>query len=981
MMVAIFTGAGTGFERGSGSVLGSSGLLGSAGLGRGGEQVFLNAANGNLLISRQDEFLVGRGPDAGVGRTYNSLGNHSDDNGDNWLQSTDRRVFGLTGAANSWGSTVKRRSADGSEISYGWDGTSYVTTDGAGSFDRLRYDGSSWTWTDGDSRVTETYSAFAGHWRIASLSDTSGNALTYGYTGDKLTTLTTANGETLTYVWSGDHISEVISGDGASTVYAYDGHGRLSRVTVALSPGGSSYSTWYGYVGATTLVSRIEQSDGSILDIGYDAVDRVTSLAQTVASGATRTTGIAYGVGYAIVTDPAGQATRLDYAPGNLVPDIATWPRSNLATAPATIDGAAATRFEVTGAGWAAIKWALTAAPGDTLTYAVTLQGSGDGTAASIGLYGTISGWGDNGWALARIVSGPGTLSREAGGLFNITGLSTTAPTRIEITRSYDRAETGGIDIYVDRPLGMRAGRSLLIGAVTLTPGIAAQRANQLTGITSGYGTDQARTVQFGYNANGDLTGVTDSMGQATAYTYDANGNLLTTTDRLGNVVTRTYDAANQLLTETRIGSDKDGAAAAHTIRHVHDGANRLRFTIDAEGGVTEYDYGADGLLRLTQQYRGKFDLSGLGTASAPSEAQMVAWTGTVEPTEIMITELRYDVRGNLTQKLRYGGAYAPGSPHEADGLTQEYYSYDLAGRLLSSFVAGRNRETYVYDGLGRLTAKTDVNEGTTSFVFNDAAMTDARNRIASAFEHGRDVLGISDGAEGEVAAVEPDASLEAAFVREELLTELQDRLDVALRDDELDLLLELNFSTDVEQVLTRAVTSVLSRDIVASKERLLASGRAISRRELISKLTQLRRDYSNILSTEEAGELLVVQIANHSDLRQAARRKLASIGARFVAPTLTFEFAETERERVEARLSVDAVYYQVQRGKTIVRAGDEIDENGLRQLQILSAEQDQRWGLAGAVGALLLAGVVLLIQWYLLRPSRMHDAWRRQSF
>lgn len=150
----------------------------------------------------------------------------------------------------------------------------------------------------------------------------------------------------------------MISGDGASTVYAYEGHGRLSRVTVALSPGGGAYSTWYSYVGATTLVSRIEQSDGSILDIGYDAVDRVTSLVQTVASGVTRTTGIAYGVGYAIVTDPAGQATRLDYAPGNLVPDIATWPRSNLMTVPATIDGGAATRFEVTDAGLAAIKWA-----------------------------------------------------------------------------------------------------------------------------------------------------------------------------------------------------------------------------------------------------------------------------------------------------------------------------------------------------------------------------------------------------------------------------------------------------------------------------------------------------------------------------------------------------------------------------------------------------------------------------------------------
>ncbi len=275
-------------------------------------------------------------------------------------------------------------------------------------------------------------------------------------------------------------------------------------------------------------------------------------------------------------------------------------------------------------------------------------------------------------------------------------------------------------------------------------------------------------------------------------------------------------------------------------------------------------------------------------------------------------------------------------------------------------------------------------------FDFNDGAMTDARSRIASAFELGREALGITPTAQGEEREREEtedtskpvdDEPSDLVMPREELMAALQDRLEVTLRDEELELLLEHEFSPNIEQVLTQAVTSVLSRDIVASKERLLASGRPIRRREEISKASQIRRDFSSILTSEEAQELLVLQIASTSDLRQAERRKLSALGSRFVEPTLRFAFADTERARSEARAGVDSVYYQVPRGKTIVRVGDEIDENVLRQLEFLASEQDQRWSLAGVVGALLLAGVILLIQWYLLRPVRSGDAWRRQTF
>ena len=90
-MTAIFTGLGAGYARGSGNVIGGAGQLGNASQGRADERVSVNAATGNLLITKQDELLFGRGLDIAISRTYNSVVDTTDgDNADQWQMGTSR---------------------------------------------------------------------------------------------------------------------------------------------------------------------------------------------------------------------------------------------------------------------------------------------------------------------------------------------------------------------------------------------------------------------------------------------------------------------------------------------------------------------------------------------------------------------------------------------------------------------------------------------------------------------------------------------------------------------------------------------------------------------------------------------------------------------------------------------------------------------------------------------------------------------------
>ena len=594
-MVGIFVGAGTGFERGSGAVLGELGLLGQASLGRNSEQVFVNGANGNLLISQRDEFLVGRGPDVAISRTYNSLGDFSDENGDNWRQSTQRRVYGLTGTLNTAGSTVKRVSGDGTEITYAYktvDSTAaYWTTDGAGAHDRLVRSGNDWIWTDGDSQITEKYSLAYGSttsWRILETANSDGDKLTFTYLpgGDKLQRVTTADGGYTHYSWTGNFITQVSayytdlsSGTAKAltrTRYSYDGYSRLVTATLDLSPEDNSvadsktYVTSYTYHGESKRVASISQTDGSRLEIDYaqaaGGAYRVTEIRQTVATGVTRTTKFQYGTdsegSYTDIEAPLNQVTRLRYDGGQLKKIIP----------PAATDGAPAETVEIE----------YDAATGDVEKI---IQRSG--------------------------TTNVGETTYELDEWGNV--LTTTDPTGAIVVRTY--SEDGTNLLLTERRKGSNAHSAeaehtsrfvyddekhlcftiSAEGRVTkfvYSPEGALEKSIRFTGDvydTSSLDEDDPATLPSltDWAAGQDL-----SAAEITTHTYDARGNLVRTTshsvaessgigiDSEGYSQTDfVYNQAGQLLSSVADGRSKES--------FVYDGLGRAILSTDLNGGTT----------------------------------------------------------------------------------------------------------------------------------------------------------------------------------------------------------------------------------------------------------------------------------------------------------------------------------------------------------------------------------------------------------
>lgn len=687
-MAAIVSGTGLGLMNTSLRTLGDAVSSGSA-VGANGSKAYINAANGNLLLQSQDEFLAAANLNPYLMRTYNSQGQASDasgsagdgDNGDNWRLGAYAKVFLLTGTVNTTGSTVTRVTGDGATEIYTFDATAgrYISKAGAGAYDSLSWNAAAgaspatWRWTDGSTQSTEMYNA-AG--LMTSSQDASGNATSFAYnTANLLISMTAASGDVTQFDYVGKNLSaiRVISQGRTETAtrYTYDNANRLSSVKIDLSPDDDSiadnniYLTSYTYDGTSTRIAGMTQSDGTSLAFTYtlaggvyrlasmrDALAHVTSWTYNTSS---RTT---------TMTDPVGAVTKFIYDASGQLLSI---------TAPKINDVSPVTTYTYDTSG-NVTKIVNANAATQTMTYDV----SGNQLTLVDGVGNTTANTYDSGNRLLTRTLRPSTTS------------TTQSASTNEVSRYvYDNAGRLRFDIsaagrVVEYRYDSRGQRTAQLHFSQTAYDISSLGAtsvptlDQMASWSAAQDADLVQRADYKYDFRGQLTSTRGEALEVSTYVRDQHGNLLQTIDARGASTSYTYDGLNRVLVTTdTLGNQsvtqyddahgKTITIAANGLRSVSifsaDGKLTSVIKTDSTGntelGTTRYSYDAAGRLIALRDPLGLnvyYFYDALGRSA-----------GTVDSAGAL-TENAYDKNGNLVSETRYATAVDPTLLADADG-------------------------------------------------------------------------------------------------------------------------------------------------------------------------------------------------------------------------------------------------------------------------------------------------------------------------
>ncbi|MGO4502617.1 putative Ig domain-containing protein [Dyella sp. 2YAF14] len=750
-MVAVISGNGLGLGNTSLTQLGQT-SGGQASIGQAGIGQYLNLATGNLVLQNADEGLIFDGLPLNVLRTYNSLGQLTGNQG--WLFGFTRNVGGLTGTLNTAGSTITRTADDGSTVTYAYNATlgKYVSQGQNGAADTLSWNAgtSTWTWTDGGSRVQETYNATG---QLQTLADPeTGAQYTFGYTGAQLTTITAGDGDQLTLGYTAGalsslSISEIPPGGSTAVVrqqvsYGYDGQGRLQTVTTTLGSDtdatSASYTTTYTYDGSSDRVASVTQSDGTTVSYTYAQDSNGTWRVATITTGSgaaaqTLTLGYTLGTDTTTVTDGLGRVWAYTYNAAGQLAKV---------TAPTVNGSSPTTQYSYDASG---NLTQVVDANGGITSYTYDSNGNRlsveDPTGHTISYTYNV----DNQVTSQTTYSVPAQGVIGQGGYVAPSGAQTTyfvydSSDRLNYVvdalghvTEHDYGTSSGVTVLSSIKQYVGASYSLA-GLSPSTPPTLAQLQSWVASSPVQAVLGQMERTDYSYDVRGQLS-------QSIQWGALSSAGVGTLSSDTSAVVTKfTYDAQGRLLQQATLrGSAR---TTAETTSYAYDGLGRLISSTDPLNNVTSYVYTDSGnQLAIIQA-------NGLTTTQVRNSAgELLSSAQSASGQASRVTSYLYDAAGQPVAVIDAGGNVS-------------YTFYDADGRVSGTVDATGAVTAYTYDADGHVVATTQyaTTISTAGWVSGGAltASFPASVPVPTANANDRTAHTLYDGAGRVIATIDP---------------------------------------------------------------------------------------------------------------------------------------------------------------------------------------------------------------------------------
>ncbi|MDD8021045.1 MAG: HDIG domain-containing protein [Acidobacteriota bacterium] len=215
----------------------------------------------------------------------------------------------------------------------------------------------------------------------------------------------------------------------------------------------------------------------------------------------------------------------------------------------------------------------------------------------------------------------------------------------------------------------------------------------------------------------------------------------------------------------------------------------------------------------------------------------------------------------------------------------------------------------------------------------------------------------------GRAAAARPTAS-----TIKELQRQLSENLTIDLDDQTLDQLLKLKFPVELENLSSQIMASSLNKEIVLSRE-LMNHGEFEKGLLIIRGKEEKLLKAGEVIDMKEARQNLLSEV-EALELPPRTKSILKSWLPVLLSPTISYDQAETEARKLKIRNSVESVFYTIKKGKVIIRKGDEVTSEHLRQIILINQKiSHQPHWLFNFSGLAILYFILFYFIWLVIEP------------